>query len=136
VIARIQGELAGSTWAEFVMPMSEEEQRRLRELEGQLDQQRRMVRLARQLSAASVYTGTRRISVLWIAGGALGLILFIAGAVAHVDALLAAGVIIVAGTLMIAGVAAIVVEVRGSRREDRGRLLLELEVVDAEGVAG
>ena len=118
------------------MPLSDEEQRRLRELEGQLDQQQRLVKLARKLSAASVYTATRRIAALWIAGSVLGLIIFIAGVAAHINALLAVGVLIVAGTLMIAGVAAIAVEVRDTRREHHSQLSLELEVVDAQRVAG
>lgn len=101
------------------MPMSEDELRQLRELEGQLATQPRLTRLARQLSAANVYTGLRRVTVLWIGGGALGLILVIAGAAAGANAVVAAGVGVLAVTLLVVGAAAIVVEVRGYRREQR-----------------
>ena len=101
------------------MPMSEDERRRLRELENQLAQQPRLVKLARQLSAASVYTGTRRLAIATAAGGALGLILLIAGAVTHTGALVTSGIAILGGTQIVVGVSAIVVEVRGYRRERR-----------------
>lgn len=98
------------------MPMSDDERRRLRELEGQLDQQHELTRLARQLSAANVYTGLRRITWLWATGGALGLILIVAGALAGANAAIGTGVGVLVATLLVSGVAAIVVEVRGYRR--------------------
>jgi Protein of unknown function (DUF3040) len=101
------------------MPMSEDERRRLRELETQLARQRRLVRLARHLSSASVDTGLRRTSVLGGAGGAFGLSLVVAGAVAHSAAVVNAGFAVLAGTLLLVGLALIVVEVRGQRREHR-----------------
>lgn len=99
------------------MPMSEDELRRLGELETQLVQQPRLVKLARQLGAANVYNATRRLIVLTAAGGALGLALLIAGAVAHVGALVIAGIGILGGTQIVVGVAAIMVEVRAYRRQ-------------------
>lgn len=101
------------------MPMSEDERRRLLELEAELAGERRLVRLARQLGAANVYTGMRRITAVWIAGGAIGLSLVIAGAAAHAAAVIAAGLGTLVATLLLVGVAAIVVEVRGFRRERR-----------------
>lgn len=101
------------------MAMSDDERRQLRELEADVAQQRRLVKLARQLGSASVYTGLRRITVLWIAGGSLGLALVVAGAVAHSNAVLLAAVVVLAGTLILVGVASLVVEVAGYRREHR-----------------
>ena len=101
------------------MPMSDEEQRQLREIESHLTQQPRLVKLARQLSAADVYTALRRLAAFCAAGGAVGLVLLVVGAVLH-NALFPAGVLVLAGTQLIVGVAAIVVEGRagpsGSRR--------------------
>jgi hypothetical protein len=56
--------------------------------------------------------------VLTAAAGAPGLILLVIGAVLH-NALFVAGVGVLAGTQVIVGVAAIVVEVRAYRREQR-----------------
>lgn len=101
------------------MPMSEDELRRLRELEEELVKERRLVTLARHLGSASVDTGLRRTSTLWKVGGGIGLILIIAAVIAHSIALGAAAVIVLAATQMIVGVALIMVEVRGYRREQR-----------------
>jgi len=76
------------------------------------------VKLSRQLGAANVYTALRRLATATIAGGALGLILLVVGAVLH-NALFVAGVGVLAGTQVMVGVAAIVVEVRACRREQR-----------------
>jgi len=70
------------------MPMPEDERRELGELETQLSRQPHLVKLARRLSWASADTGLRRTSVLWGAGGAVGLSLVVAGAVAHSKGLL------------------------------------------------
>ena len=101
------------------MPMSEDERRQLRETEAELAQQRRLANLARRLKSASVDTGLRRITVLWIVGGSLGLILVIAAAVVHSTTLGLTGVIILIATLLLVGVTSIVVEVHGQRREHR-----------------
>jgi Protein of unknown function (DUF3040) len=101
------------------MPMSDDERRRLRELEDEVAQQRRLVNLAHRLGSASVDTGLRRVTMLWIAGGSIGLILVVTGAVAHSTAVLAAAVVILAGTLILVGVTSLVVEVGGYRREHR-----------------
>lgn len=61
------------------MPMSDDERRKLQELEAELAGQRRMVRLSHRLSSANVDTGLRRVTVLWIAGGSTGLIMVFAG---------------------------------------------------------
>ncbi len=99
------------------MPMSEDERRQLRETEAELAQQRRLVNLASRLKSASVDTGLRRVTVLWISGGCLGLILVIVSAVVHRMVLGVAGVIVLIATLLLVGVTAILVEVRGQRRE-------------------
>jgi hypothetical protein len=99
------------------MPMSDDERRRLQELEAELAEQRRMVTLAHRLGSANVDTGLRRVTVLWIAGGSTGLILVVAGAVAHSSAVLTAAVVILAVTLIAAGVASLAVELAGFRRE-------------------
>lgn len=101
------------------MPLSDEERRRLRELEIEVSQQRRLVSLAHRLGSASVDTGLRRVTVLWIAGGSIGLILVVAGAVVHSTAVLAAAVVILAATLILVGLASLAVEVTGYRREHR-----------------
>jgi len=101
------------------MPMSEEERRQLLEIESHLRQEQpRLGKLARQLSAANVHTALGRLWALTAAGGALGLILLVVGAVLH-NALFFAGVGVIAGTQIIVGVAAIVVEVRAYKREQR-----------------
>ena len=99
------------------MAMSDDERRQLRELEADAAQERRLVSLARQLGSASVYTGLRRITMLWIAGGSTGLILVVAGAVVHSNAVLTAAVVILASTLILVGVASLLVEAAGYRRE-------------------
>lgn len=101
------------------MPLSDGEQRRLRELESELAQQRRMVSLSHRLRSANVDTGLHRVTVLWIAGGSTGLILVVAGAVAHSNAVLAAAVVTLAATLILVGLASLAVEVNGFRREHR-----------------
>lgn len=101
------------------MPMSDDELRRLAELEAELADQRRLVALARHLGSASVDTGLRRVTMLWIAGGSVGMTLVVVGAVMHSAALLAASVVIVAATLILVGLSSIAVEMTGYRREHR-----------------
>ena len=100
------------------MPMSDEERRQLLEIESHLRQEPGLLKLARQLGAANVYTPLRRLTVLTAAGGSVGLVLLVVGAVLH-NHLFFAGVGVLAATQVIVGVAAIVVEVRASRREQR-----------------
>ena len=100
------------------MPMSEGERQQLLEIESRLRQEPGLVRLSRQLSAANVYTALRRLAAATAAGGALGLILLVVGIALH-NALFTAGVGVLAGTQIIVGVAAVVVEVRAYRREQR-----------------
>jgi hypothetical protein len=102
---------------EPIMPMSEDERRRLSELEAELAAQRRLVRLSHRLGSASVDTGLRRVTVLWIAGGSIGLILVVAGAVAHSTVVLTAAVVILAATLILVGITSLLVELAGYRRE-------------------
>ena len=110
------------------MPMTEYEQRRWRELEAQLAQERRLVALARRLGSVRTEppdpeparTRARipsRTYVLWGLGGSLGLILVLLGAVTH-DALVnTAGVVVLTGSLVLVGVALIAVGLTRSRRE-------------------
>ena len=100
------------------MAMSDEERRQLLEIESHLRQEPGLVKLSRQLGAANVYTSLRRLAAGTAAGGALGVMLLVAGAVLH-NALFAAGVGVLAGTQVLVGVAVIVVEVRATRREQR-----------------
>jgi hypothetical protein len=104
---------------EQAMAMSDDERRRLRALEAEISQQRRLVRLARQLESAHLYTGFQRIARLWIAGGSVGLFLVVVGALVSSTGLLTVAVIILTGTVITVGVASIVVEVSGYRREQR-----------------
>lgn len=60
--------------------------------------------------------------MLWVAGGSLGLILVIISAVMHSIALGTVAVGILAGTLILVGVASLVVEVHGQRREHEQRM--------------
>jgi DUF3040 family protein len=106
---------------EQAMPMSDDERRRLQELEAEMIRERRLVRLARELESATVYTGFRRIATWWIAGGSVGLILVIVGAVVQSTSLLTAAVVVLTGTVITVGVASIVVEVAGYRRDLRSR---------------
>ena len=99
------------------MALSEDELRQLSELEAELVKERRLVKLARHLTAASVDTGLRRTSALWKVGGGIGLILILAAVLAHSLALGAAAVVVLAATQMIVGVSLILVEVGGYRRE-------------------
>ena len=110
------------------MPMSEYEERRWRELEAQLAQERRLVALARRLGSARteprdpVRPRTRaripsRTYFLWALGGSLGLILVVLGGVTHNPLLDTAGVIVLTGSLVLVGVALIAVGLTRSRRE-------------------
>jgi len=101
------------------MAMSENEQRQLRELEAQLAGQRKLVALARRLESAGADIGQRRLSVLWAAGGIIGLMLVAAAVAVHNSALGAVAVVLLAGTLLLVGVASMVVEAVGARREHR-----------------
>ena len=108
--------------------MSEYEQRRWRELEAQLLQERRLVALARRLG--SVRTEPRppepartrvkippRTYALWGFGGTIGLILVLLGAVTHNAMVNTAGVVVLTGSLVLVGVALIAVGLTRSRRE-------------------
>ena len=110
------------------MPMSEYEQRRWRELEAQLAQERRLVALARRLgsvrpephSPAPTRTRTRippRTYFLWGLGGSIGLILVLLGGVTHDAMINTAGVVVLTGSLVLVGVALIAVGLTRSRRE-------------------
>jgi hypothetical protein len=110
------------------MPMSEYEERRWRELEAQLTQERRLVALARRLGSARteprvpVRPRTRaripsRTYFLWALGGSLGLILVVLGGVTHNSLVDTAGVIVLTGSLVLVGVALIAVGLTRSRRE-------------------
>lgn len=76
------------------MPMSEDERRQLRETEAELAGQRQLTRLARRLGQASIDKGMGRVIALWGVGGSLGLILVVAGAVAHSTPAEVAGVVV------------------------------------------
>jgi hypothetical protein len=99
------------------MPMSDDEQRKLEELEAELGGQRRLASLARHLGSANVDKGLRRVVVLLIAGGGSGLIMVIAGAAVHSGATLIAAVIVLAATMILSGIASIAVEVSGLRKQ-------------------
>ena len=110
------------------MPMSEYEQRRWRELEAQLAQERRLVALARRLGSVRtephqpVPTRTRaripsRTYILWGLGGSIGLILVLLGGVTHDAMINTAGVVVLTGSLVLVGVALIAVGLTRSRRE-------------------
>lgn len=110
------------------MPMSEYEERRWRELEAQLAQERRLVALARRVG--SVRTEPRRpvrprtrariparTYFLWALGGSLGLILVLLGGVTHNALISTAGIIVLTGSLVLVGVALIAIGLNRSRRE-------------------
>ena len=102
------------------MPLSGYEQRRWRELEAQLAQERRLARLARRLGKAGPAAGRpQRTSALWALGGCLGLALAIAGAAFHNAALNMAGVALMAATLVLVGVALVLIGFGRSRRDRR-----------------
>lgn len=89
------------------MPMSEDELRRLRELEAELAQHRRMVNLANRLGSASVDARPQRVTALLIASGSAGLSLVVAGAVVHSAAMLTAALVILAATLVLAALSSV-----------------------------
>ncbi|HEY6502205.1 MAG TPA: DUF3040 domain-containing protein, partial [Streptosporangiaceae bacterium] len=104
------------------MPMSEYEERRWRELEAQLAQERRLVALARRVGSvrpeprdsAAPRPRTRaripsRTYFLWALGGSLGLILVLLGGVTHNALINTAGIIVLTGSLVLVGVALIAV---------------------------
>ena len=110
------------------MPMSEYEERRWRELEAQLAQERRLVALARRVG--SVRTEPRhqprprtraripsRTYFLWALGGSIGLILVLLGGVTHNALVNTAGIIVLTGSLVLVGVALIAVGLTRPRRE-------------------
>ena len=112
------------------MPMSEYEERRWRELEAQLAQERRLVALARRVGSvrteprypAAPRPRTRaripsRTYFLWALGGSLGLILVLLGGVTHNALINTAGIIVLTGSLVLVGVALIAVGLNRSRRE-------------------
>ncbi len=110
------------------MPMSEYEQRRWSELEAQLAQERRLVALAHRLGSVRteprptrpVRTRARipaRTYALWGLGGSIGLILVLLGNVTHNGLLDTAGVVVLTGSLVLAGAALIAVGLTRSRRE-------------------
>jgi hypothetical protein len=110
------------------MPMSEYEQRRWRELEAQLAQERRLVALARRLGSVRseprhpepARTRARipsRTYALWGFGGSIGLILVLLGGVTHNAMISTAGIVVLTGSLVLVGVALIAVGLTRSRRE-------------------
>lgn len=101
------------------MPISESEQRQLRQLEAQLAHERQLVRLARRLGTAGADIGVRRTALLAGAGGCTGLLLAIAGAVVHTAVLGTIGVGVLTATVVLSGLALITLGVRGYRRDQR-----------------
>ena len=98
------------------MVTSEDEQRQLRDLEAQLAGQRKLAALARRLESGGAGAGQLRLSVLWAAGGSIGLMLIAAAAAVRSSVLDAVGVAVLAGTFVLVGVAGMVVEAVGTRR--------------------
>lgn len=101
------------------MPISESEQRQLRQLEAQLVHERRLARLARRLGTAGTDIGVRRTAILAGAGGCAGLLLAIAGAVVHAAVLDTIGMAVLMTTVVLAGLALIVLGISGYRRDQR-----------------
>lgn len=88
------------------MPMSEHERREWRDLEAQLSHEPQLVRLARQLGGGGM---PRRTTTLWLAGGGLGAALVGVGTAGHSLAISDAGVAVLIVTLLVVGVALVVV---------------------------
>lgn len=103
------------------MPMSEDDRRKLAEIEARMQPTRRLTVLSRQLGSASVYTGLRRITAAWIAGGSICVIMLIAGSVARSSAVVTAAWALLAFLHVTLGIALIGVEVTGLRRDRRWR---------------
>lgn len=98
------------------MAMSQDEWRQWRQLEAQLAQHRPLVRLARHFEAGAS-TRRWRTFAAWAVCGAIGLALIIVAADVHNVVVGALGAVILAGTLLSAVVALIVVEVGAYRCE-------------------
>jgi predicted phage tail protein len=97
------------------MSLSDDENRRWKELEAELGQERRLVVLARRLRIMP----SPWVMLGWAAGAALGFALYIAGAVTHTGGAVIAGVAILAVTLVLAGIALIATGVNDVRRQRR-----------------
>lgn len=103
------------------MPLSASEQRRWRELEAQLAKDRRLARVSRRLTAESRGGVPRWTSVVWVAGGGLGLLAAILGAVLRSKVLDTAGLAVLTGTILLTGGVLVVTGVRGCWRQRRSR---------------
>jgi hypothetical protein len=97
------------------MVLSGEEQERWREVEAELARDRRLVGLARRLASVGVGLPVKT-CVLWLVGGITGLILVIAGDAQGHRELVAAGLDVLIGTVLVAGVLLIVIGVAHGQR--------------------
>jgi hypothetical protein len=103
------------------MPLSASEQRRWRELEEQLARDRRLARVSRRLIAGPRAGVPRWTSAAWVAGGGLGLIVAILGAVLRSRVLDTVGLAVLIGTTVLTGGVLIVAGVRGAWRQRHSR---------------
>ena len=103
------------------MPLSASEHRRWRELEAQLARDRRLARVSRRLTAGSRVRVPRWTSAVWVAGGGLGLLAAIMGAILRSKILDTAGLAVLTGTTLLTGGVLIVAGVRGCWWQRRSR---------------
>lgn len=103
------------------MPLSPSEQRRWRELEAELARDRRLARVSRRLTAGPGGGVPRWTSVAWVAGGGLGLLVAVLGAVLHKTVLDTAAIAVLTATVLLTGSVLIVAGVRGCWRQRRSR---------------
>jgi hypothetical protein len=101
------------------MPLSASEQRRWCELETQLAKDRRLARASRRLTAGPRGGVPRWTSAVWVAGGGIGLLAAVFGAVLHSRVLDTAGLAVLAATVLLTGGVLIVAGIRGCWRQRR-----------------
>ena len=103
------------------MPLSESEQRRWLELEAQLSRDRRLTRVSRRLMAGPGPGVPRWTSAVWVAGGGLGLLVAILGAVLHSAVLDTTGIAVLTATTLLTGGVLIVTGIRGCLLQRRSK---------------
>ena len=103
------------------MPLSESERRHWLELEALLARDRRLARVSRRLTVGPGPGVPRWTSAVWVAGGGLGLLAAILGAVLHRAMLDTAGIAVLTATTLLTGGVLIVTGVRGCLQQRRSR---------------
>jgi Protein of unknown function (DUF3040) len=101
--------------------LSDEELRQWRELEAELAKEPRLVRLANRLANTNPNALMPRTAwLLWISGTSVGLIIVVAGWIANDSSVGMAGAGILILTVVLAGMATLMIGISGIRRSATG----------------